>query len=354
MNEKDVSRRTDLSKEDVGVLLDVSKILPMIADLIGGDVFIDCMQQEDQKLYVAAQSGPKDISSVYLSQVEGFTAEPENEPAIYRAMETGVPMRDIKAVTQEEKIVSQNAVPIFNDTDDVIGVLIAERDISAELQREQKYRAFEQRTERSLMEDMEDGHYRIQELYHRVKNHLQMIMSIMNLQAKKCSNPEVRDILSENVSRMLNLSSIYELFMSGDSDQISLKQYLEKLRLNISSMNQKEKMIEIVLEGEDIIVPQSKVTDIAIVVNELVTNAYKHAFSGRTRGTIKIVLKKGDEFSAIVIQDDGIGITGGGDKSNEKSMGMTLVKMIVREKLNGKVYLDSGSHGTTATFDFII
>lgn len=354
MTDEELRERTGLNDEDIQKLKELKGILPLIADLMGSDMFIDCRQQEDGQLFVAAQTVPSDLGSAYMKNVEGMVAERKNEPAAYQAYNCQIPMRDIKATTQENKRVKQNVVPILNDSEHVIGVLISEQDVSVELQNEQKYNALKKKYNHQQTLISGDRTVReTQELYHRVKNHLQVIMSIMNLQARRSENEEVTRILNENVTRIMNMSALYELLMVSEEDRISLKEYLEKMILNVQVLMATEKRIHIFLEGDDIWVSQNQATDIALVVNEFLTNAYKHAFHNQEEGNISVTLKDGQEYWTVIVQDDGQQNLLH-KEDNKKSLGLDLVKTIVSEKLNGKVYVNITERGTTAAFDIRI
>ena len=117
----------------------------------------------------------------YRSRVVGCYAKREDEPAVYRAMETKSPVRDIRAVTHEERTVRQDVVPISDDDGRLIGVLIGERDISDDIRQEQKYEALVRRAEKGDFIHVSPEDAARREVHHRVKNHLQLIASIMNI-----------------------------------------------------------------------------------------------------------------------------------------------------------------------------
>ena len=120
------------------------------------------------------------------------------EPAVYHAVESGLPARDLKAITQEGVTVRQDVVPVRGTDGKVIGVLICEKDISGRLIREKKYdelaREKEEHAGKQLLVAGKTGDVRMREVHHRVKNNLQMIASIMNLQARRSDNQQVRDV----------------------------------------------------------------------------------------------------------------------------------------------------------------
>lgn len=349
MNRKELENRAGLSAYEIEKLERIEEFLPFIADLVGADLFIDCIQKADGRMFVAAQTGPVYTQSAYQGSVVGCYAEREDEAAVYRAVETKVPVRDIKAVTQEDKSVRQDVVPITNENGKVIAALISERDISRDVRQEKKYEELARRVENQqiLYTSPEDAARR--EVHHRVKNHLQLIASIMNIQARKAGNEEVRLAFQENTARVLSIASINEL-LTYSTDEVSLKEFLEKLRKNLFLLYGSEKPIGLTLEGDELFVRQEQATDIALVVNELVSNAYKHAFCNCSKGEINIVLKKGEVYSSVTVRDNGIGYER--NKDVQENFGMSLVDMTVKGKLGGKLYIASDCSGTTVTFDF--
>ena len=122
-------QQTFLSSADIVQLETIEAQLPLMAELGGADVFIDCMTPDGQ-MFVAAQAASSTVSSSYENNVVGHLVPPEKEPAVFRAWELKTPVRDIKAVTQEGRTVRQNTVPILNPEGTCIAVLIREKDIT--------------------------------------------------------------------------------------------------------------------------------------------------------------------------------------------------------------------------------
>lgn len=350
MNREEIKARTGLSEAAIDQLEGIELTLPLMADLAGADLFIDCMEQPEGRMFVAAQAGPGHMPSAYQNSVVGCYAERKDEPAVYRAMETKAPVRDIKAVTQEERTVRQDVVPISDSIGNVIGVLIGERDVSRDILKEQKYEELVRLADQRPPAHVSAETAARREVHHRVKNHLQLIASMMNLQARKTEHEEVRQAFRENIARVLSIASINELLTSGENGPMPLMPFLEKLRQNLALLYDKEAFITLTLEGDELTVDPDQATDIAIVVNELVSNAYKHAFRGRDKGGIRLILKRGERYSSITVQDDGSGYDF--HREEEQGLGMSLVKMTIRDKLGGKLYLTSDAGGTSATFDF--
>lgn len=121
---------TDLNQEDILKLEKLDEFLPIIAELVKTDVFIDCLTRDPNVAVVVSEAKPSNYSSMYKHTVVGQLALRENEPAALRTLQIGMATRDLKAITQESKAVKQNVVPIKNDAGKVIAVLIMEKDIT--------------------------------------------------------------------------------------------------------------------------------------------------------------------------------------------------------------------------------
>lgn len=121
---------TYLTDKDIRKLEYIAQNLQLIADLLEADIFIDCMTKDPNAAIVVAEAKPSNCPSMYQHSVVGEYAFRKNEPAALRTLEIGMPTRDLRAITQENKSVKQNVVPIKNDSGEVIGVLIAEIDIT--------------------------------------------------------------------------------------------------------------------------------------------------------------------------------------------------------------------------------
>lgn len=118
---------TNLTSEDITLLEALEGYLPLIAEMVDADIFIDCMTRDPDAAIVVAEANAK--HSMYKDTVVGQLALRKNEPAALRTMDIGMPSMELKAITQEDITVKQNVVAIRNQ-DKVIGVLIMERDVT--------------------------------------------------------------------------------------------------------------------------------------------------------------------------------------------------------------------------------
>lgn len=349
---------TALSGGDVDRLEEVAASMQYTADLTGADIFIDCLDRAGKTAIVVAHARPSGVRSAYHRTVLGQEALREREPAVYHALGTGMVVRDLKAVTQENRVVRQDVAPIRDGGGRVIGVLIREKDISRTVSREKKFRELarerESRTDSmlGLAPAPGDSHaVAMKEIHHRVKNNLQLVASILNIQARKTADPQMKRAFRENTGRVLSIAAIHDILTGTDhGDRVELRPLLEKIRRNLQSMAPQGQEIVISIRGDDIAVSSHKATSIALVVNELLTNAIEHGYEGRARGTVTVTLLRGRETSTITVEDDGGGFSPG--EKREDSLGLDIISLTVRDKLGGELQLQSGPGGTKAMFDF--
>ena len=343
---------SSLRDQDIAILKNVEKQLPLIADMANADLFIDIPLQKDVAL-VIAQARPQSGSSVYEKEIVGEFAYATDEPAVFHALELGVPVCDIRAVTQEQQTVRQNTAPIRNEDGNVIAVLIREKDISQERKLEELARLQDQRGNefRLRQDDYETDVLR--EMHHRVKNSLQLVASILNLQARKAVDPETKATLNESVNRVLSIASVHDIVtigLYGGQGSVSSTALLERLKNDLMQLITPEKDISLVVDAEDVPLSAEKAGSVALVINELVINALRHAFSGRAKGRVVITFAGGTLFHTVSVCDDGIGYDP--ETTDNTGLGMRIIRTTVQEKLKGKLHVHSGAQGTKVSFDF--
>ena len=199
-------------------------------------------------------------------------------------------------------------------------------------------------TKRKLVEDeikrsLEEKDILLREIHHRVKNNLQIISSLLNLQ-ESTENEEVTDILKESMGRVKTMATIHEkLYESPSLNEINFKQFTEKLLYNILyTYGIPNGTIKTELSMEDIKFNIDTTMPLGLIINELVTNTVKYAFP-KNEGTITIKLKSILNKFELIIADNGIGIPIDIDPTNTKTLGLKLVQNLLNQ-LEGKLDLD--------------
>ena len=192
----------------------------------------------------------------------------------------------------------------------------------------------------------------LRELKHRMKNNLQLLSSILRDQGEKVAGTEARGALRDASVRLLSVMSTLNEVVQLPGERVSLRHVLEDIRGNVSGhMLAPARGIAIVVTGSDLAVPAETGGSVALVVNELVLNAVRHAFPNGRKGTIELNVDACSLSARISVRDDGVGmpeLLGGG------GLGLNLVRTIVQEKLGGEVSIRSGPEGTAVSFDFFL
>ena len=197
-------------------------------------------------------------------------------------------------------------------------------------------------TENQLKTSLKDKDMLLREIHHRVKNNLQIISSLLNLQSRYITDGDALDVFSESQNRVRSMAIIHEkLYNSESMSEIDFGEYISDLteslfynyRVNPSKVKLKENMEEIFFDVDTAI-------PCGLIVNELITNCLKHAFPGDTKGEICIELFRKDDKYVLNVKDDGVGFPEDIDFKNTESLGLQLVINLVSQ-IEGTVELDS-------------
>jgi len=203
---------------------------------------------------------------------------------------------------------------------------------------------------------------RIKEIHHRIKNNLQVISSLLDLQAERFQNKEVLEAFRESQNRITSMSLIHEELYKGEGkDTLNFSAYLQKLAENLfQTYNLKSKNVRLCMDlEENTLFDMDVAVPLGIIVNELVSNSLKHAFTEDGKGEIRIRLcreEKNDEmhksFFSLTISDNGKGIPESIKLEKLESLGLQLVNILV-DQLEGKIELRR-THGTEFRITFTV
>ena len=204
------------------------------------------------------------------------------------------------------------------------------------------------RIDRAIRSALKEKEILLQEVHHRVKNNLQIINSILNLQKKFVKDENAITGLEEIQNRVSTMSIIHEtLYQNTDVSSIGFPSYLTRIAGNIIQGYQSETQVELVTELEDIQAPLDQAIPCGLILNEWVSNAMKYAFPGREKGTITVALRcvlstdhPDEEEIQIEVRDDGVGLPDGFDWGGRDSLGLYLVQAL-SEQLDGELSAES-------------
>ena len=264
--------------------------------------------------------------------------------------------------------------PIYNESGTSMGHRSSIRDITTRKLAEEALRASLQ--EKELL---------IREVHHRVKNNMQVMLSLLDLQARPSKNPELTEMLNEGKSRIRAMSLIHEkLYESKDFSRIDLAGYVRTLSRELfQAYKINPGKIDLIIQTDGAVyVDISKANPCGLILNELISNAFKHAFHGDNTGTLEIIIREMKNTEAdsqarapgnltseyieregeaptaslvegatlapgieIIVRDNGSGIPDDVDIHQSRSVGLHLVNGLVEKQLDGtiEVIRDAGT-----------
>ncbi|WP_337972277.1 histidine kinase dimerization/phosphoacceptor domain -containing protein [Methanobacterium petrolearium] len=207
------------------------------------------------------------------------------------------------------------------------------------------------RADEEIKQSLEDNKILLREVHHRVKNNMQIISSLLNLQINYEDEQQAVNVLKESQGRVKSMSMVHEkLYQSPSFTKIDFKNYVEQLVKDIFySYGINNEDIEIVMDIENIEIGIDTAIPCGLIINELVTNTVKYAFP-QNKGILYIKLKSVKNKIKLVIADNGIGMSEDFDFTNSDSLGLQLVNNLVTQ-IDGQISLDQ-IHGTAFTITF--
>lgn len=224
--------------------------------------------------------------------------------------------------------------PIFDTKGDVIEVSLVAHDSSEKKQ-----------ISINIVESLREKEILLKEIHHRVKNNLQVISSILNLQSSFVTDENTLEILQESRNRIRSMAIIHEnLYRTEDFSSINFSSYLENLSANLvaSYRINEEVVLETNLNDVDLILDQA--IPCGLLVNELITNALKYAWKHGEKGIITINLFQTGPDVNLHIFDDGVGLPFNFKESKPETLGLQLVETLI-EQLDGEldVQIENGT-----------
>ncbi|MCE5214815.1 MAG: PAS domain-containing protein, partial [Methanobacterium sp.] len=190
----------------------------------------------------------------------------------------------------------------------------------------------------------------LKEIHHRVKNNMQIIISLLNLLEGHVQSEETKTVLTDSQSRIMSMADIHEnLYRSHDLSHINFKEYTIKLISDIFyTYGVQTDKIKFIIDMEDNEQNMETAIPLGLIINELVTNSLKHAFLEKEKGTIYLEMKQNEDNYELIVADDGIGMPQ--DIDINESLGLQIVNSLVNQ-LNGQITQDT-SQGTKYTITF--
>ncbi len=223
--------------------------------------------------------------------------------------------------------------PLSNDKGEFSGAVYITRDI-----RELK------KIENQLKSSLDEKEVLLREIHHRVKNNMQIISSLLNLQSRYLNDEKTVNILNESRNRVRSMAMVHEeLYRSRDLSKIDFADYIQRLLSGLfSSYGIDKKFIKPEINVEDVLLNIDIAVPCGLIINELISNSLKHAFTQGQKGKISIKFHPHDGKYVLTVADNGTGFPEGIDFKNTKTLGLQLVNTLVKQ-LSGNIDICSSS-----------
>jgi len=196
------------------------------------------------------------------------------------------------------------------------------------------------------MTSLKEQELLLQEIHHRVKNNLQIISSLLDLTTLRIQDTKAVHLIDDARSKIQSMAFIHsQLYKSERFDKIEMGTHVQQLISYLSDVFGNQKRITPHVEITDIYLSLTQAMPCALVMNELISNAYKHAFKPGDKGVIDIAMKisKGNQI-IINIRDNGKGFEEDFDLSKTESLGLKLVRNLVEKQLNGAIKISKKNY----------
>ena len=208
------------------------------------------------------------------------------------------------------------------------------------------------RAEDEIKASLKERETLLKEIHHRVKNNMQVVSSLLSLQAAQATEPETIEMLNESQRQIRSMALIHEkLYRSGSLAEIDFGDYVESLIGELLRMyNVPLGVITITTDIENVQLGVDTAIPCALIINELVSNSLKYAFPDGRTGGVTVALQRANGAYTLTVADDGVGFPADVDFRATDSLGMQLVVTLVNQ-LEGTITLDR-TKGTTFIITF--
>ncbi len=209
------------------------------------------------------------------------------------------------------------------------------------------------KAEEQVKKSLKEKEVLLAEIHHRVKNNLAVITGLLELQTYNTDSKDATEVLKASQMRINSIALIHEkLYQNEDLSQISFDRYLEELtNVILSSVRSTETDVNINIDAEPIELTIGQAIPCGLILNELITNANKHAFLDQDSGNIDISFTQNENLANLTVTDDGIGIPEDADLDNPKSLGLKLIRTLSKQ-LSGQSSFSDNNPGTKFSLEF--
>jgi two-component sensor histidine kinase len=237
----------------------------------------------------------------------------------------------------EERWWSPRNAPVLGSNGEVVCIIHHVEDVTERVHAE----AALHRSEQRLRAAVGERDALLKEVHHRVKNNLQVITSLLEMQARQTADRQALSSLSEARNRITAIAAIHELlYQSGSFTEVDLAAYARRLVRHVVSLYEENSRIYASVDGDGITIDLARAVPFGLLLSELVSNAYKHAFRSRAGGELRVTLHKDGAHVRLRVSDTGVGLPSGFKDRPLVTLGLQLVHMLAKQ-LGGTVTFDS-------------
>ena len=208
------------------------------------------------------------------------------------------------------------------------------------------------KAEEDVRKSLREKEVLLAEIHHRVKNNLAVITGLLELHSYSTVDENARRILRDSQMRIHSIALVHEkLYENENFSEIKIQDYIKELSNSIKqSMGVDAVSVDISFDLQDISLPITQAIPCGLLLNEILTNSFKHAFKGREKGEVEISFIQEDDKLCFCIRDNGIGINGNLKPGKATSLGMKLIRTLTKQ-LNAKMNIKS-ENGSVFEFRF--
>ncbi|RFM29672.1 sensor histidine kinase [Deminuibacter soli] len=211
-----------------------------------------------------------------------------------------------------------------------------------QLQQKQNEIDSQQAAMKKLLEERE---WLVREVHHRVKNNLQIVISLLNTQSAYLDNKDALSAIHASQHRMYTMSLIHQrLYQSDSLSTIDMNWYIHALVDYMIESLDEDCAVNFALHTEQVALNVVQAVPLGLILNEAVSNVLKYAFPGTGRGTVHVYFTKRDDTCMLVVEDDGVGLPQDFELCDNESLGMSLIKGL-SEQLDGQLRIENKPEG---------
>lgn len=239
-------------------------------------------------------------------------------------------------------VLSVNANPLLDEHGEFLGMVATFDDITERRQAENR-----------IVNLLKEKDVILKEVHHRVKNNMNTMCALLQLQSGEHVNAETKSILQDAIGRLESMKVLYDkLHRSDDARTMPIRDFLPALIKEIVGLFPRMTDISIETSLDDFLLDSKVLSTLGILMNELITNSMKHAFIGRSGGILSISASLSGNQASFVFKDDGSGLPDSVTFENSTGFGMQLIKMLI-DQLEGTIVIHR-DHGTAFMISFDI